>query len=74
MTHEPSAQAELESGLTLLNKKYHGFEAASDIDRDVSEIFEFPEDARFKNVIGEFQGTIEILIKFHPEPGDLKND
>jgi hypothetical protein len=61
----------VEKEMILLNKKYEGFEDFYDYFRDVSEICEFPEDSAFKNVKGEFQGTIQVVVKFIPAEGDL---
>lgn len=45
----------------LMNKQYHGFEAMSDIERDV---YESIADA---NLPGEFQGTIAVTITYIPD-------
>lgn len=42
----------------LLSKVYHGFEDASDIERDVSEMFVG------KGILGEFQGSITVTVTY----------
>lgn len=56
--------------MILLKKTYHGFEDVVDLGRDVEEAFLFPHDPEFRKIIGEFQGTVEVEIKFYPEAED----
>lgn len=62
------------SKMVLLEKVYHGFEDSYDYFRDVSEIFDFPEDEDFKKVKGEFKGKIKVIVEFYPEDGDLTKE
>lgn len=57
--------------IVLLKKEYNGFESFYDYFRDVSEIFEYPEDRRGKQIKGEFLGKIKVSVTFYPEPGDI---
>jgi len=40
---------------------YHGFEAVSDLERDISEIFEFTP---FNTILSEFQGTLRVTVEY----------
>lgn len=57
--------------LVILDKTYSGFEEFYDYFRDVAEICDFPEDAEFKKVRGEFSGNIVVKVIFEPGEGDL---
>jgi len=52
------------SGIIKATKTYHGFEAAVDLERDISEVWEE------MGVPGEFQGTLEVSLVYHPAKGD----
>lgn len=56
--------------ITILDKQYHGFEDAVDIDRDVSEMFDSWVNPNAAKIPGEFQGTIRVLITYEPSPED----
>lgn len=52
---------------TLLDKEYHGFEDAVDIERDISEMFHSPAA---DNIPGEYQGTIRVVVTYTPAEED----
>ena len=51
-------------------KEYHGFESVYDLDRDISEIWEY----ELKDVPGEFQGMLKVTIEYIPEENEIINE
>ncbi len=45
------------SSVVVLQKTYHGFEHAVDIERDISEMW--PDDSEIPS---EFQGEVQVLV------------
>jgi len=43
-------------------KTYHGFEAVSDLGRDIDEMWQY----ELKDIPGEFQGTIKVTVEYIP--------
>lgn len=46
---------------------YHGFESTYDLERDMSELFYNKE---FKDIPGEFQGTLRVTVEYIEEGSD----
>lgn len=55
--------------ITLMDKQYHGFEDATDIERDLSEMF---VSGKASSIPGEFQGTIRVVVTYEPSEEDPK--
>ncbi len=54
----------------IFSKKYNGFEALSDVDRDVSEAFNPHFNIAMQDIPGEFEGTMTVVITYTgPEEG-----
>lgn len=51
----------IENQVTLMDKVYDGFEAAIDIDRDISEMF---DGAEASGIPSEWQGSIRIVATY----------
>lgn len=49
--------------ITLLDKKYHGFESGSDIDRDISEMWMYVSEAQ---IPAEWKGTVVVQVTYIP--------
>lgn len=47
--------------------EYDGFESASDIERDMSEIWD-----EFDHLPGEWEGTLRITVEYIPEEGEFE--
>lgn len=58
---------ESKEAIVLLDKTYEGFESFYDFFRDTSEVFDFPEDPRAKNIPGEFMGEVMTLVVYIPD-------
>jgi hypothetical protein len=52
---------------TIFNKEYHGFEAASDISRDLHEMWDERFNPAMKGISGEFQGTVKVTVTYSDE-------
>lgn len=51
----------------IFEKTYHGFEAVCDIDRDITEALDPGFNENMKQIPGEFQGRLKVLITYEPE-------
>lgn len=51
----------------IWQKSYHGFEATSDLERDISESLNSDYNDKVKDIPGEFQGTLKVTIEYIPE-------
>lgn len=57
--------------IVILDNEYHGFEAAVDIERDISEMFQYPNDPAVHDIPGEYQGTIRVTVTYTPPEDDV---
>jgi len=53
--------------ITILDNEYPGFEAAVDIERDISEMWMEPEVV---DIPSEYQGTIRVVVTYIPDEAD----
>jgi hypothetical protein len=49
---------------TIFEKTYHGFEDMSDIFRDVEEAVDPAFNPKMKDIPGEFQGRMKVVITY----------
>lgn len=51
----------------IFEKEYHGFEAWSDIDRDISEMLDSAYNPEVEDIESESNGMIKIVVTFESE-------
>jgi len=56
----------------IFEKKYVGFESLQDLDSDVCESFNTDFNPVAKEIPGEFEGTVHVLITYTPAEGEKK--
>lgn len=51
----------------IFEKEYHGFEAIVDLEEDISDLWDARLNKAVKDIPGEFQGTVKVVITYEDE-------
>lgn len=55
--------------IVLFDRKFEGFESLQDWDRDMSEALDQDYNPAMRNMPGEFDGTVHVVITYEPRIG-----